>query len=83
LILVGSGRKNGNTDRIAGMVRTHLQEEAARTAVPLQVDTLYMGDLRIDPCRGCRTCFDRGEDVCPLQDDLLSVRPKCRKRMGL
>ena len=83
LILIGSYRKNGNTDRLVNLIAAHLQAEAERCNTALELETLYLGHLAIAPCRGCRACFDRGEDKCPLKDDLLAVRGKMQQADGL
>ena len=74
LALVGSYRKHGNTARIVGLIAEQLQEQAARHAEKLEVETLYLAHQDIAPCRGCRVCFDQGEELCPLQDDLPAVK---------
>ncbi len=28
-----------------------------------------LGDYRLETCRGCKLCFEKGEDFCPLKDD--------------
>lgn len=87
LILVGSYRKRGNTAGIAGMVAQALQalpehpDQAHETAV--EVETVYLGHRDIRPCRGCRVCFDRGEDHCPLKDDLPAIYAKMEAADGL
>ena len=78
LALIGSYRKNGNTSQVVGLVCESLQAEAARAGVSLEIETLYLGHLNIGACRGCRVCFDRGEDKCLLKDDLLSVKAKMK-----
>ncbi len=83
LICVGSYRKGGNTDRLVNLIKAHMQAEADRHQTALELETLYLGHLAIAPCRGCRACFDRGEDKCPLKDDLLSVKDKMRQADGL
>ncbi|MBN1934062.1 MAG: hypothetical protein JW934_05335 [Anaerolineae bacterium] len=60
LALVSSYRKKGNTARIVQMIGAHLETLAARARRPLLFETLYLGDLDLQPCWGCRTCFDRG-----------------------
>jgi multimeric flavodoxin WrbA len=35
--------------------------------------------MNIQMCRGCRICFDQGEDHCPLQDDLLAIKAKMKE----
>lgn len=78
LALIGSYRKNGNTSQIVSIVCEAMQAEAVRAGAPLEIETLYLGHLDIGACRGCRACFDRGEDKCPLKDDLLSVKAKMK-----
>jgi len=76
LALVSGHRKKGNTARIVQTIEAHLQAIAARQQQPLEFDTLYLGDLNVQFCRGCRTCFDRGEDKCPLKDDVPVIRAR-------
>jgi multimeric flavodoxin WrbA len=83
LICVGSYRKGGNTDHIVNLIQAHLQAEADRHQIPLELETLHLGHLAIAPCRGCRACFDRGEDKCPLKDDLLAVKRKMQQADGV
>jgi multimeric flavodoxin WrbA len=44
--------------------------------VPLEFETLYLAEMDVRPCRGCRTCFDRGEEKCPLKDDVPAIKAK-------
>ena len=83
LAIVGSCRKNGNTDQLVDMVRKGLNEEAERAAVALEVETLHLADRPIGFCRGCRACFDRGEESCPVKDDLLSIKAKMKQADGI
>ena len=76
LALIGSYRKEGNTARIVRMVEARMQALAAQHDTPLELETLFLGDLDVRPCRGCRRCFDRGEDACPLEDDVPLLRAK-------
>lgn len=83
LALIGSYRKKGNTARIVQMVEARMQALAVQHATPLEFETLYLGDLDIHPCRGCRACSDRGEDACPLKDDIPLIRTKMNAADGL
>ncbi len=74
LALIGSHRKQGNTARIVGLIETRLRALAAQHGMQLEFGTLFLGDLDLRPCMGCRRCFDRGEDSCPLADDVPLVR---------
>jgi multimeric flavodoxin WrbA len=83
LALVSSYRKRGNTARIAQMIEGHLEAIAARHNESLELDTLYLGHLDIGLCRGCRTCFDRGEEKCPLKDDLPAIKAQMDAADGI
>ncbi len=83
LVLVGSNRRNGNTDQMAELVKKHLQKEAERQQTPLEVETIYLGKQNLQFCQGCRACYDRGEDRCPLKDDLLPLKAKMLAADGL
>jgi multimeric flavodoxin WrbA len=76
LALIGSYRKKGNTACVVQMVEARMQALAAEQATPLEFETLFLGDLDVRPCRGCRACFDHGEDACPLQDDVPLIRAR-------
>ncbi len=69
LILGGSPRKGGNTAFTLDLLEDFLGKEH-------EIESLQLADLDIRPCRGCRACFDRGEDACPAKDDLLGLHEK-------
>ncbi len=83
LALMSSGRKKGNTARIVQLVQAHMETLAERRGVPLEFETLYLGYMDLQPCRGCRTCFDRGEARCPLKDDVPAIRAKVDAADGI
>jgi multimeric flavodoxin WrbA len=83
LALVGSQRKNGNTARIVRMIAARMQVLASQQNVLLEFEPLFLGDLDIRPCRGCRACFDHGEERCPLTDDVALIRSKMDTADGL
>jgi multimeric flavodoxin WrbA len=83
LALIGSYRKKGNTARIVQMIEARMRVLAPEYATPLEFETLFLGDLDIRMCRGCRACFDRGEDACPLKDDIPLIRAKMDAADGL
>ncbi len=83
LALVSSYRKKGNTARIVQMIESHMAAIAARQDEALEFETLYLAHMDLQMCRGCRTCFDRGEDKCPLKDDLPAIKAKMDAADGL
>lgn len=83
LVLTGSYRRNGNTDQITGLIKEHLQQEARRQQVLLEIETIYLGQQHLQFCRGCRICYNRGEEHCPIQDDLLAIKARMAAADGI
>lgn len=78
LACMGSYRTNGNTARVVSLLAEQIHREAQRLGEPLDFETAFLGHLNLQMCRGCRTCYDRGEDQCPLKDDLLSLKARMK-----
>jgi len=83
LILQSSARLEGNTARVVRMAEADLRTEAGNAGIALETETLDLAQLDIHPCKGCRSCFDRGESTCPVNDELLSVKEKMKAADGL
>jgi multimeric flavodoxin WrbA len=83
LALVGSYRRNGNTDQMIHLIQQHMESIAEGIGEPYEFEIIYLGHQQIQPCRGCRICFDRGEEKCPNKDDLLAVKAKMHEADGL
>jgi multimeric flavodoxin WrbA len=64
LALVGSSHKGGATSTAA---RRFLDDLASFGDV--QSEIVVLSDYKIGLCRGCKVCFLRGEEHCPLKDD--------------
>jgi len=60
---VGSARK-GHTYDAAVQFLSHLQSMG-----DVETEIVRLSDYRIEICRGCKVCFEKGEERCPLQDD--------------
>ncbi len=74
--LVSSCRKDGNTARIAAILENELISAGKLKNIEVKIERVVPGLLDIRMCLGCRACFNKGEDFCPLKDDLLSLRDK-------
>src|SRR5512139_1534220 len=83
LFLIGSYRKNGNTARVAHLMEAQLQQIAQQYNAPLETETLFLAHMDIGFCRGCRACFDRGEDTCPVKDDVPAIKAKIQAADGV
>lgn len=60
---VGSGHKRLTHNA----VRQFLDDLQSLGGVETELVTL--SDYHVGTCRGCRLCFDRGEETCPMKDD--------------
>ncbi len=82
-MLVSSGRRGGNTDGISVLLEKELMQLAQSKHTELVIDKYMLGRQDIRNCRGCRACFDRGEQYCPLKDDLLLLWEQLREADGI
>ena len=77
LVIMGSARK-GNTYRAAERIREILEEEA-----PVDWEYVMLRDVNQEQCRGCYTCFERGEEHCPIKDDSALLEQKMHDADGV
>lgn len=83
LVLIGSQRRHGNTEQMTDLISEALTKEAERVKEPLGIETVYLGQQEIHFCRGCRICYDRGEEHCPLMDDVPVLEEKMLAADGI
>jgi multimeric flavodoxin WrbA len=60
---VGSARKKHTYNAAAQFLRN------VQSMGDVETEIVRLGDYRLETCRGCKLCIDRGEDLCPLKDD--------------
>ncbi len=77
LTVVGSPRK-GHSYRVVQAI-----EECLLQNSELQFETVFLGQLILQPCRGCYVCQSRGEQYCPIQDDLPALIQKMQAADGV
>ena len=63
-LLVGSPQRRGATFRAAETFASHLEAIG-----DVETKIVWLGDYKIDTCRGCKLCVTHGEEKCPLKDD--------------
>ena len=63
--LVGSPRKNGNTDKLLQRAMQGAKEQGAETFL------YYLNDLNIRGCQACYTCKKTGK--CAVNDDMTRI----------
>ncbi|WMJ88338.1 flavodoxin family protein [Anaerocolumna sp. MB42-C2] len=79
LAINSSFRKHGNTERIFQLMDQSLLKIAKEKGKTLEIEYFSLGETNIEPCRGCRLCFEKGEDLCPMKDNLALVRSKLQE----
>jgi multimeric flavodoxin WrbA len=60
---VGSARKRHTHEAVQQFLR-NLQSLGA-----VEGEIVSLADYELGTCRGCKLCLDKGEQLCPLQDD--------------
>jgi len=70
LIILGSPRKNGNSSTLAARISRGAKSAGA------EVETLFLQDLKISPCRACYTCQKHDSKGCAIKDDMQKIYPK-------
>jgi multimeric flavodoxin WrbA len=64
VVLMGSPHRGGATYVASRKFLDYLESFG-----DVQGEILALSDYDIGMCRGCKACFDRGEERCPLKDD--------------
>ena len=77
LVIMGSARRR-NTYHAAERIREILQENA-----PVEWEYVMLRDVGLEQCRGCYTCFERGEEYCPIKDDSALLEQKMHDADGV
>ncbi len=70
LVVLGSPRRDGNSAALAALIARGAESAGA------DVETVFLQDLEISPCRGCDTCKEPGSKGCAINDDMQEIYPK-------
>ncbi|MHA6532125.1 flavodoxin family protein [Paenibacillus sp. BAC0078] len=62
-VFLGTPRKQA-TYRAVCEFESYLRKHAE-----IEFEYIFLKDYRLDYCLGCKVCFDKGEEYCPLKDD--------------
>lgn len=79
LAIIGSPRKKGNTMQVVERIR----EQLLAADKELDFEILRLADMDLQICRGCFSCFARGEESCPLKDDFTFIARKMAEADGI
>jgi multimeric flavodoxin WrbA len=61
---LGSARRRGLTCAAVRRFLNRLEQSG-----DVQGEIVFLSDYKVGVCRGCKSCFERGEERCPLKDD--------------
>jgi len=75
--IMGSPHR-GNT-----LEMTQCFEKELKRHGEVDFEYIHLKDADLRPCRGCFTCFVRGEENCPLQDDQTEIARKLDEADGV
>lgn len=73
--IVGSPRKNGNTEALTAHTLEAIAEEGVET------ELVRLAGLEIRPCNACMSC--RKEERCSIEDDLFPLYLKMKEADGI
>ena len=71
LVLNGSPRKNGNTERLVSAFSKGAERHH-------EVEIVSVCDLAVHPCVGCNSCFGREDNRCIQNDDMKDIYEKLK-----
>lgn len=74
LLLCGSPRKGGNTERVINLCARRIESEGVAT------DVVSLAGMKVESCVACGRCEELGE--CSLDDGLNSIIAKLRGSRG-
>jgi multimeric flavodoxin WrbA len=49
----------------------------------IDFEYVFLSDYNLEFCRGCKVCFDKGEEFCPLKDDRAILLEKLEQSDGV
>ena len=77
LAIMGSPHR-GNSLEITQRIENKLAQLGE-----VDFEYVHLKDVDLRPCKGCFVCFVRGEDRCPLKDDMAAIRQKIEGADGV
>lgn len=77
LVVMGSPRK-GNTFGAAERLRPLMESRG-----PVEFEYLWLRDANLEQCRGCAVCVGKGEEYCPIRDDVPAIVQRMHEADGI
>lgn len=73
----------GSARRQATYRATKEFEEGLKSNVDVEFEYVFLSDMQLEFCRGCKLCLDKGEELCPIRDDLDALVAKMEASDGV
>jgi multimeric flavodoxin WrbA len=77
LVVMGSPRR-GNTYAAAERLRALMESHG-----PVAFEYLWLRDAALEQCRGCAVCVGKGEEYCPIRDDVPAIMQRMHEVDGI
>ena len=77
VVILGSPRKK-DSYKVCKML-----EQYTSLNSDINFEYIFLKDYRIEECKGCDQCFQKGEHVCPCKDDLPTIKNKLQQADGI
>ena len=74
LAIVGSPRTNGNTYKAIKQIEQRFLE----IDNTVEFEYVQLSKTKLEPCKGCFICIEKGEEYCPLKDDRENLELKIK-----
>lgn len=62
-VFIGSARKQATYEAVREF------EKNLKSYTEIDFEYVFLKDYRLEFCKGCKLCFDKGEELCPIRDD--------------
>ncbi len=77
IALIGSQQKNGTYGGVLQL------ENYLKSYGEMEFDNIFLHEYNLEYCRGCKLCFNKGEEYCPLKDDRDILIDKIQQADGI
>lgn len=77
VVLMGSPRKKDSFS-VCKVI-----EDKINSVCSTEFEYIYLRNMNIEDCKGCDQCFKKGEQFCPIKDDVQQIREKLINADGI
>lgn len=73
----------GTQTKRATCTAVRIFEECLKTYGEIYFEYVFLHEYQLEYCRGCKLCFDQGEEYCPCRDDRDQLIEKMEQSDGV